>query len=144
MSAFIVDLYHIHRLVATALQGPKDKHGPNYPGDALWHGYRLVTDGPDALGQMLHDANVRSVSHLYGGDEQPEVYTFHVLTPPMTGVEALKALNCYEYQSSDIPDWQGSPAEGWCDQFRHDLIAALPGYDDAPWEQARFPVQAAR
>jgi hypothetical protein len=132
MSAFVVNEYHLHRLIATGMDGPTDKAKA-----WGWNARDFNKDGPDVTGQMLHDANVRSVNHRYPyhDAEQEQPYTFAIWTPPMSSVEALKALACYEYQSCEPPEWMGSPAQEWCERLRSAIIDALPGYDDAPWEQ---------
>ncbi|MGD9891652.1 MAG: hypothetical protein AB7R89_28720 [Dehalococcoidia bacterium] len=128
MSAFIVGSYHINRIVATALHGPRDKAGH-------WYRSQHVELEPRDLGQMLHDANVRSVSYCYQRDDPAKSYQYSRLVERMTAVEALKALDCYEYQSCELPDWQGSPAQQWCERFRAGLIRVLLGYEEAPWTQ---------
>ena len=57
-------------------------------------------------------------------------------------VEALKALDCYEYQSCEHPEWETSEAFEFCRAMRNLLIGCLPGYDAAQWEWDDAPVAA--
>lgn len=126
MSAFILSKAHIDRLVATALYGPSDV--------AQWRLRDLDWDRPpEEVGQILIDENVASVNYLYSLDDESEPYVWTPLTPRLTIVGALKALDCYEYQSCEHPAWSSSLARSLCASLRSALISALPGYDVAPW-----------
>lgn len=60
--------------------------------------------------------------------------THHLDGPrPRDPVQVLKACACYEYQSSESPDWDGGEAEGFIASLRRDAIRALPGFEDAVW-----------
>lgn len=48
-------------------------------------------------------------------------------------VEALKLIECLEYQSCEHDGWNDSEARRFCDALRGQLISALPGYADAEW-----------
>ena len=54
-------------------------------------------------------------------------------TQQVPALVLLKALACLEYQSCERPDWHGSVAEQLIGIIRRRAIAALPGYEDAPW-----------
>jgi hypothetical protein len=56
-------------------------------------------------------------------------YTRRALSP----VEVLKAIDCYEYQSCEHPEWDESEAKAFCDSLRSLQIGMLPGYNDAKW-----------
>ena len=47
--------------------------------------------------------------------------------------ELLKALACYEYQSCEAPDWEGSSAQRLCRVIERELIVTLRGWQEAPW-----------
>lgn len=53
--------------------------------------------------------------------------------PPRKPIEILKAIDCYEYQSCEHPEWEVSEAFAFCDALRRSLIGDLPGYDEAKW-----------
>lgn len=50
------------------------------------------------------------------------------------GVEILKAIACYEYQSCEHDEWETSEAKTFCKALRSRMIQSLPGYDTAAWE----------
>ena len=99
------------------------------------------------LGQMLLDTCLRSVFARY-----PDCLTVADLPgypPDLEGrgaayhhnamlyvrpLAALKAIDCYEYQSCEFSEWPESCAAAFCTALRGALIVDLPGYDDAPWE----------
>lgn len=148
MSAWMVDKVHIDLLVDVALRGPRDARGWMRPS---WDGRTLSFDQADALGDALVRENLSSIHARYPDTEtKPEntpgsieqywltPYTF---APPLPGdqryrmtvVEALKSVACYEYQSCEHHEWEGSQVAEFCDQLRGSLIAVLPGWDAAPW-----------
>lgn len=151
MSAYVVDHAHIDALVRLSLDGPADR-GPSYPGDGwngdgwYWQGrwYHSRELGADALGQMLMDECVRSVSARYPDDapgEQPgprppywlEPFRFDPQVKHPTAIEGLKLLDCYNYQSCETDDWRETQAYAFCLYLKDSLIGELAGYDAAPW-----------
>jgi hypothetical protein len=92
-------------------------------------------------GRLLLAACVRSVAYRYphdsdealpGAGARPE--TYHYRPPvPFSPVVLLKAIDCYEYQSCEHPQWRTSDARAICAALRHRLIGELPGYSAAPW-----------
>jgi len=99
------------------------------------------------LGQMLLDTCLRSVFYRYPNCET--VTDLPGYTPDLnergptykhnphlhvTAVAALKAIQCYDYQSCEFPEWQESAAFAFCRALREALVSDLPGYDDAPWQ----------
>lgn len=84
------------------------------------------------LPEARRSARIRSqcgvILHVVRTNEDTPAYPwleFHIATPA--------ALSCYEYQSCEHPEWEGSRARGFCSEFRDCLIATLPGYEDASW-----------
>lgn len=151
MSAFMVSKSHIDALVHAAYFGPRDLRGlpqsgrwckPQFEGCHNW-GFERMND----VGDMLVMENLSSIHARYPdtladpeGTPGPIAQYWQQLyeheTPPrkMGVVEALKALDCYEYQSCEHPEWDKSEAFEFCRSMRHSLIGCLPGYDAAPWE----------
>jgi hypothetical protein len=91
------------------------------------------------LGRELLRANYLSYAARYG-DPVDEVailaYAHHLNLRHMSmaPVAVLKAVASYEYQCCEVSNWEGSPAEKFCDWMRRKAIYRLPGYDDAAWE----------
>lgn len=155
MSAFMVSKKHIDLLVRTAYAGPttNGKQGgygqqpwyrPYFKGESQWQ-----VEQCDAIGEMLIKENLSSIHARYpdtitdpestpGPVDQYWLEPYTLADPffakRLTAIEALKALDCYEYQSCEHPEWEQSEAHEFCERFRHALIGCLDGYEDAPWE----------
>ena len=154
MSAYIVSRHQITAMVDLASAPGREL---NYYHNDQYHGPRYFTHDydengrnitwRDALGQMLIDANVDSVSHRYPDSkdglpgpinayyEMPYIWASTVLDPRTTPtpIEGIKVVRNFMYQSCERPDWEDSQAKAFCDALILDLIGKLPGYDAAPW-----------
>jgi hypothetical protein len=84
------------------------------------------------VGAMLLAENRRSVNHRYDEEEIEEPYTFDLLPGRVDPVVVLKAIQCYEYQTCEHPEWESSEAKEFCDALRGRMIHNLPGYDRGP------------
>lgn len=101
---------------------------------------------PDQAGDMLTIENVRSITFRYpdtlDGGPLPgptvaywdEPFQFALPSRPPTVVEALKLIDCFEYQACEHDEWSKSEAFRFCEALRRSLVGTLPGYDAAPWE----------
>lgn len=143
MSAYVVDKAHIDALVKAALGQRQDFR--------YWHNEehkRVDSNNAEEIGAMLWNENVRSVSYRYPSDSleslpgridspwlTPYTYSF-MRTPYREPVAVLKAIDCYEYQSCETPDWEQSEAFAFCRALRRHVIGRLPGYDEADWSIA--------
>lgn len=146
MSAYIVTDGTIRLMVEAAL-GITDREPLSWWYDGRWnklnpygvteeeklgkHGIRLIDK--HAFGQILVDANYRSVSHRYQEDSEPPEYRHERSTLPVDPVQVLKTIDCFDYQSCEAADWEESEAYAICSALRHRAIQQLPGYDDAKW-----------
>lgn len=140
MSAFVVSKAHIDYIVHAALAC----------GYVKYDGEVVSRENADHVGRALWKTNVDSVTHRYPQDtlhsgtlpgpcdlDHESLLTYKCPALPtrrFDPVVALKALDCYEYQSCELPNWRETPAYRFCDWLRDSLIGKLPGYDDAPWE----------
>lgn len=106
---------------------------------------QLNANTADQTASMLMFECIRSVAYRYQDCEWPDLpgpipnpnpSSIHVypLEKAPSPVQALKLVDCYEYQSCEHPDWDSSEAKRFCAALRSALIGSLPGYDDAPWE----------
>jgi len=103
------------------------------------------------IGWMLLLENVRSVQYRYSdaGDDLPgpvsaywrEPYAWQDPGYRLSVVEALKALDCYAYQSCEHAEWEDSEAAQFAEALRRALVHALKGYEDAPWEWSKVPAR---
>lgn len=153
MSAYTVDLEHIHVLVRAGqgfgadgdrivwksdapLDAPGVEAGPNRTPDQTYR--RAVNAAANDIGQMLVSANWRSVNYRYDENEIEPVYQY---TQPRRvdrePVEILSAISCLEYQSSEFPEWADSEAARYLEALRKAQIWRLPGMSDAAWEISR-------
>ena len=132
MSAWVVDGEHVRVLVWAGLhfRATTDLElGWYYR--KKWH--YLNRESAAEVGKMLMRANVASVNYRY--DESTPV-SYHHRAPRHTSwsvAEALKAISCYEYQSSERPGWNRSQAKIFCNALKGLLLRRVDGYDDAPW-----------
>ena len=139
MSAFLVGKPHIDHLVRVAIDGPAGRH-PNWR--IYWFtddGVQQAPDDPNLTGRLLWIENHKSIAARYPGNTdcpitEIEAYVYARPRDRLSTVAALKALDCYEYQSCEHPEWPTSAAFSLCYALRKRLISALPGYDDAAWE----------
>jgi len=144
MSAYVCEKAHIRYLVTAATMA-NDGFGPL----TYHHRGRIYTvdpsdvDGLSRLGQMLWDANVKSVRCRYpdapddelpGARQWPFKYGKHRgFRGDVEPVQVLKSIACYEYQSCEAPDWEASEAYAFCQALRTAMIDMLPGYEAAVW-----------
>ena len=158
MSAFVTEKAHIDALLTTALKGPGGETGRQWHrwagGTLSWSvkdasqtfGYsirRLELGNADEIGEMLTNAMVASVTYRYPDDENelPGPINAWYMLPyryqqgqRLTIVQAIKAIQCYEYQSCEHPGWRTSEAKEFCSALMSRLIVDLPGYEDAAWD----------
>jgi hypothetical protein len=153
MSAFEVSNTHIDALVSAALSAsrhgplswyhgdiPRTERGEMLPGDpeylpALARTKRTVTpENAGTWGATLLAENRRSVNWRYDEEEFEEPYEFRRIGGHLSAVAILKAIDCYDYQACEHPDWPQSEAYDFCQALRAAMIHQLPGYDAAAWE----------
>lgn len=128
MSAWVCTNAHVDYIIAATVSFDRRRELPMSPTEA---------------GRLLLQENVRSVLHRYGPDalsadevaayaRQIEQYTFSDVAT-LTPVAALKLLASWQYQTCETPDFKETSAWGLAEKIRSLLVAALPGYDTAPW-----------
>jgi len=94
----------------------------------------LNRETADAVGHMLLAENFRSVNHRYAEANEPEgFFAYRRSLQGCNPVVILKAIDCYEYQTCEHPEWEQSEAHAFCQALRKRMISMLPGYEDAPW-----------
>ena len=91
----------------------------------------LTYDTAGRVGAMLLAENRRSVDFRYAEDEIEQPYVFTELGNVINPVTVLKAINGYEYQACEHPEWRFSEAYQFCDALRRRMTQYLPGYEDA-------------
>ena len=135
MSAFIVPTEHLHVLIWAGLTAP-----PHFGRLSWYYGNptqvgSLAPENASEIGQMLLDANAASVAHRYRqtGLIRAEYRHRRPRHTAWSATELFKALQCFEYQACEVPDWPASEAHAYCRALQDNLIARLPGYSAGPW-----------
>jgi hypothetical protein len=154
MSAFMVSKEHIDLLVHLALWGPSSIEVPF----GQWRPYNpLELDKANELGELLVKENLSSIHCRYpdtitnpdatpGPCEQYWLKPYEYRDPQyrMTCLEALNAIACYEYQSSEHPEWKQSQAREFCEHLRKRVVSVLPGINSTPWQWDEETLQERR
>jgi len=118
MSAFIVNKKHIDYILSTNLYSKYEN---------------ATMEKLNAIGQELVNENFKSVNYRYHENNQPYKYYFQPVLN-FNPIQALKAVNCLDYQSCEHPTWENSNAKKILESIKNSLITMLPGYDDFQWE----------
>lgn len=159
MSAWILSRKHIDAIITTSVKGFRTvKNGPltrtiedgqwtperpsYFIGEVLtWEdqvGRAPLTEAEaTAMGQVLWNANYRSVNARYGESRRAPRYAFTGNGRILTLAELAKAIHCLDYQSCEYPEWYTSKARKFLDKVEQNIYRVvahdLPGYDEAPW-----------
>ena len=135
MSAFEVSGTHIDVLVSAALQR---RHGSMlrwyWTGAQGEQSREISEENAEQVGATLLAENRRSVNYRYSEDEFEAPYTLDVMVGSFDPVKMMKAIDCYEYQTCEHPEWPQSEAHAFCAALTARMIHDLPGYSDGPWE----------
>jgi len=139
MSAFAVSNAHIDALLTAGLdQGTHGYFRWYWPEltaeeEAEEHLHELRIETANQVGAMLVAEYYRSVNHRYHEDNEPEPYVYARCRQRLAPVALLKAVDCYEYQSCEHPEWKRSQARAFCQALRGALVRDLRGYAQARW-----------
>ncbi|MDN5934193.1 MAG: hypothetical protein L0I24_24500 [Pseudonocardia sp.] len=130
MSAFTVNAAHIDAIVNASR--------------AFGGGELIDQRAADLIGTMLWDENYRSVNYRYTESEPTPDYRAELVDADLSPVAVLKAIDCYEYQSCESPDWGQTRAHAYVTALRNvilgrhsDLAREVPSrYDRSQTEHA--------
>lgn len=87
---------------------------------------------PEALGQLLVDANYKSVNYRYGEATEPHKYVFRgIENASHNRWNILTAIDGYSYQACEPSDWASSSAKYYVDQIYKRVIQSFPEWNDA-------------
>lgn len=147
MSAYVCNPEHIAALAAYAAKGgANDSHAihewrkPNPLETARSVAEQLLltniaaveTRYPDCAGtDDFPGPNLTRAEMLTLADKYAQRYFFG---HQFTAVEILKLCDCYDYQASELADYETSLAARQITWIRAAVIRQLPGYDTAAWE----------
>ena len=127
MSAFLVNDKHIDALLTWAINTTEYQTPRKLDG-------MTVYDQPDLIGQILVDANYRSLSARYGDNDQPHEYKFRRYPRTLSPVEVIKACDCLIYQCCEFEEWPTTKAYRMVQDMREGAINSLDGMNNAAWE----------
>lgn len=88
----------------------------------------LTPESAGRVGAVLLAENARSVNHRYAADDWESVFEYSPMRGQLTPLHVLGAIDYYEYQSCEHPDWDESEAHAFCDALRRAAIERLPGH----------------
>ena len=71
---------------------------------------------------------------LYAGLRKGELFGLDETVPKPTPLEALKLIQCLEYQSNQNPDYYATQAFRTLHEIRRVAQSKLPGWDQASWD----------
>ena len=145
MSAFLVSEVHIDSLVRFGVNVRGSVYIPvelyKIEGRTIRPDPRLDFDDNRWLfGRILYEGNVAGVRARYGDDPDMIWYQWPSSTRYLTGfenispVQVLKGCDCYEYQASEWPEYEGSAPQRIINALRSYATEKLPGYFAADWE----------
>lgn len=129
MSTFMLDDEHVHALVHAAFRFADGPYVGFWCNDQ-W--LRFTRAEATELGTELKATNAASLEH---GRSKRVVVAYGYRSPRQMRepVEILKAIDCYEYQACEAPNWDASVAKAFCQWLRKQAIYFLPGYEKAEW-----------
>lgn len=128
MSAFVVNTKHIDALLNWAAR--QDNLYYFWQKTARYFG-REVED----IGNILLKANYASVNYNYSENIKAPDYVFHYHKAQFKPVDIIKACNCLDYQSCEVPNWRDTEACRIIETIKDHAITQLPGYDESPtWD----------
>lgn len=144
MSAYVVAREHVDVLLAYGLGNIQTVRWRHFPGPAALARPELSALTVDAVGQLLVDENILSVTHRYpnivvamlGPADAYWTSPYRYRAPGFvpSSAEVLKALEGYEYQACEHPGWETSEAQAVCAALAARAVRDVPGYTEAPWE----------
>lgn len=102
----------------------------------------LTPETASAVGQILVDANAKSIESRYDDDEF-RIYEYNApRTLSWNPVEIMNACACYDYQACEFDGYETSEAHAIVDAIRHLCISLLCEANSVPWEITENSVSA--
>ena len=98
------------------------------------------SDEATYAGEMLWKQNVDSVNYRYKDSPHISSTPYYVYAElhihdgkRLQAVDIIKITKCWQYQSSDNPNYETTRAWKLSNEILNLAINKLPGYDDAPY-----------
>ena len=96
----------------------------------------LIAELTDIV-RELATHNLKEVSDRYHDPITEQLHFYEYNRPTnakaISPIEFYKLAQCYQYNSSESPQWEGSQAQKWTDELMIATIQALPEYQSAAW-----------
>jgi len=89
------------------------------------------------VGQILVNANYKSVNYRYSEKNKAEKYNFSLVNAEkIHPVQVLKSVNCLEYQCCEFSGWHKSEAKEILNRIVYHVAQDLAGesYESAQWD----------
>ena len=131
MSAFMCSEKHINTIVSYGIKNDATVYPTGQGGRSYWHPFQ--TD-PNLIASILTTANVESVNLRYGKDDVSTKVRFKpVAISRLSAVQIIKLCDCFDYQASEVNNYDQPPAAKIIEAVRARAIDKLPGYAEAVW-----------
>lgn len=129
MSCFLVQHESIGLIASYAIKADILQYSICYP-------HKHLLTSIDQVCAILAQANLDSVAHRYGDDNQDPIYIKNCLraaqnAPSASIGEMAKTLSCYEYQACEPDDFYESLAYKILTVCRVNLLRDIPEYANA-------------
>lgn len=101
------------------------------------HGLKSEMLFESELSQIVKELAKHNLLELKVTDLDDRLYFYDYCRPEnakgITAIQFYKLTQCYQYNSSESPEWESSNAKRWTDSLMSAAIASLPEYNAAKW-----------
>jgi len=146
MSAYVVCDSHISAILQAVFNATQRHSCGGFPNpwkvqgdEKAYHYCAFALEEYQSQANVLMLENLRSVNWRYRNsphiEQQPMVgeVQLNLNAEPVTVLQALKLIDCLDYQSSESEDWDSTEAFKLLCKYRKILTPCLPGYDQCKW-----------
>jgi hypothetical protein len=92
-----------------------------------------ITGNEQRIIDILETANKESLHVRYGDDDVATGIKYKMTDKYQSPMQIIKLCNCFNYQASDVNDYERTPAATITNAIIKSAIYNLPGYDDLAW-----------
>lgn len=131
MSAFLVGQEHVEYMLAAAA---------HFKINFYLDGRRYKYDDPadmQRIGEILYATNIEAIEDRYGPEDVSAEYRqtpkFDWRGYTVDHAQAVKACDCYDYQTSEYKGWRFSDAREISNDIVRRIAALADGYEEAAW-----------
>lgn len=127
MSAYLVSADHLNALATFAMV--HDTYINHW--STHWRG----STHAEEIAMALRRANVDALTERYGDGDDTEGYTYKEYRnkAALTPLAILKACICYDYQASEVPNYETTLAAQITASIVNSAVRELPGYEAQIW-----------